>query len=104
MTPVATSQRTRFRAADVTPQAAADALDAFVPHLLRGSAGWRWRRSLLRAGAFSTIYSVDRDVFAAGATAEQRPAAARVHLPTFMAGCGLCSAVTTSDAAYVAAW
>jgi hypothetical protein len=62
------------------------------------------RVDVLLEGAFSTIYSVNRDVFTAGATAEQRLAAARVHLPTSLAGCGLRSAVTTSDAGYVAAW
>jgi hypothetical protein len=60
------------------------------------------RVDVLLEGAFCTIYSVRRDIFAAGATAEQRLAAARVHLPTSLVGCGLRSAVTTNDAAYVA--
>jgi hypothetical protein len=58
----------------------------------------------LCATAFCTIYSVDRAIFNTGASAEQRFAAARVRLPTSMLGCGIRSAVATSDAAYVACW
>jgi hypothetical protein len=62
------------------------------------------RADVLLEGAFSAIYSVSRNIFGVGATAEERLAAARVHLPTSLEGCGLRSAVTTSDVAYVAAW
>lgn len=54
------------------------------------------------ARTFSGIYHIDRAIFSASATAEQRLAAARVRLPTSLAGAGLRSMVTISLAAYFA--
>jgi len=58
----------------------------------------------LCAAAFCTIYSVNRAIFDPEAPAEQRFAATRVRLPTSLQGCGIRSAVATSDATYVACW
>ena len=56
----------------------------------------------LLATAFSSIYSIDRRIFTASASAVDRLAAARVRLPISLGGCGIRSAIATSEAAYVA--
>jgi hypothetical protein len=58
----------------------------------------------LCASTFSVIYAINRGIFNLDASAEQRFAATRVCMPTSLNGCGLRSAVTTSEAAYVACW
>jgi len=58
----------------------------------------------LCASAFSVIYAINRGIFNLDASAEQRFAATCVRMPTSLNGCGLRSAVTTSEAAYVAFW
>jgi hypothetical protein len=52
--------------------------------------------------AFSSIYSINRGIFTASASAADRLAAARVRLPISLGGCGIRSAIATSEAAYVA--
>jgi hypothetical protein len=68
------------------------------------------RPDLLLAGArgcpaaHSDINCLDCRIHGTAATADQRLASVRVCLPSAMNGCGIRSAVTTSESAYVAAW
>jgi hypothetical protein len=62
------------------------------------------RADEILADAFCAIYDISTSVFRVSAPAAHRLAAARVRLPTSLAGCGLRSAVNTSAAAYLAAW
>jgi hypothetical protein len=56
----------------------------------------------LVARTFCQVYHINTAIFLAGATAEQRLAALRTHLPTSLGGIGLRSMVTISNAAYFA--
>ncbi len=56
----------------------------------------------LAARTFCRVYHINTAIFLAGATAEQRLAALRTHLPTSLGGIGLRSMATISNAAYFA--
>ena len=56
----------------------------------------------LVARTFCQVYHINTAIFLTGATAEQRLAALRTHLPTSLGGIGLRSMVTISNAAYFA--
>ena len=71
------------------------------PDLFRGAAA---RADALITATFCKVFSIDPDIFAASASPRDRLAAQRVQLPTALKGCGLRSAVATSDTAYYSSW
>ena len=71
------------------------------PDLLRAAAQ---RADELLGDAFCKIYGINPGIFAATASPRDKLAATRIHLPMALKGCGLRSAVATSETAYFSSW
>jgi hypothetical protein len=71
------------------------------PRLFRAAAR---RADELLLGAFCAIYKIDAKVVAPHASPGDQWTAARIRAPGSHQGCGIRSAVATSEAAYLASW
>lgn len=72
-----------------------------APPLIQAAAA---RADVCIRSAFCSVFDINENIFAPGASPAEHLAAVRVHLPSNNTGCGMRSSSSTSHAAHLAAW